>query len=335
MKLFSCFSGIEAASVALEPLGFKTVGLSEIDPFCCELLKQKFPGITNFGDIKQHKSWRLSTAIDLAVGGPPCVSYSVAGQRQGMADARGNLTLEYLSFLERAKPRWFILENVNGLLSSNNGKDFGTILWHLGQFGYGFAYKVFNSQYYGVPQRRRRLFIVGYLGDWRRAAAVLFEPESLQRNLEQSQKEKGKPPGFVKNTIRTKSKKIWRMTAFGQYTLSNVSSTLKARDYKDATDLVDHYCVHAKQDPIYSKNISLPLGAKDEGHAIIKNGVRRLTPVECERLQGFPDNWTRIAYRNKPPEQCPDGPRYKAIGNSFAVPVVRWIGERIKEVDQY
>jgi DNA (cytosine-5)-methyltransferase 1 len=298
LKLFSCFSGIEAASVALKPLGFKTVGLSEIDPFCCELLKQKFPGITNFGDIKRHGSWRLSTAIDVAVGGPPCVSYSVAGQRQGMADARGNLTLEYLSFLEQAKPRWFILENVYGLLSSNEGKDFGTILWHLAKFGYGFAYKIFDAQHYGVPQRRRRLFIVGYLGDWRRAAAVLFEPKSLQWDTKKRKDQTNKTQSNSQNCL-TKS----------------VTGALCADSHPGSYSGQDAYSNRLIPD--------------------IKNGVRRLTPVECERLQGFPDNWTRIAYRNKPPEQCPDGPRYKAIGNSFAVPVVRWIGERIKEVDQY
>ena len=327
MKLFSCFSGIEAASVALKPLGFKTVGLSEIDPFCCELLKQKFPGITNFGDIKRHGAWRLSTAIDVAVGGPPCVSYSVAGQRQGMADARGNLTLEYLSFLKQAKPRWFILENVYGLLSSNGGKDFGTILWHLAKFGYGFAYKIFDAQYYGVPQRRRRLFIVGYLGDWRRAAAVLFKPKSLQGDTKKRKDQTNKTQSNSQN-CPTKS-------VTGALCADSHPGSYSGQDAYSNRLIPDTYCVHAKQDPIYSKNISLPLGAKDEGHAIIKNGVRRLTPVECERLQGFPDNWTRIAYRNKPPEECPDGPRYKAIGNSFAVPVVRWIGERIKEVDQY
>ncbi len=334
MKVFSCFSGIEAASVAFKPLGFEMVGFSEVDKFCSELLKQKFPNIKNYGDITKHREWKLPRSIDFLCGGPPCQSYSLAGLRKGMEDSRGNLSLEYLSFLKQTQPRWILMENVFGILSSNKGRDFGTILASLAKLGYGFAYAVLDAQNFGVPQRRRRVFVVGHSGGaWRRPAQVLFNTKSLFGHIEESRKKKCKPPGFVKSTIRKDSKKIWRMTAFGEYTLSNVSSTLKARDYKDATDLVDDYCVHAKQDPIHSKNISLPLGAKDEGHAIIKNGVRRLTPLECERLQGFPDNWTRIGYKNKPPEDCPDAPRYKAIGNSWAVPVVRWIGERIKEFD--
>tara|TARA_R110000824_G_scaffold8994_2_gene40640 strand:+ start:1248 stop:2387 length:1140 start_codon:yes stop_codon:yes gene_type:complete len=376
-NVFSCFSGIEAASVAFEPLGFKTVGLSEVDPFCCELLKQKIPGAVNYGDITKHREWELPRSIDLVCGGPPCQSFSLAGLRKGMEEPRGNLSLTYLSFLDRVRPRWVLIENVLGILSSNNGRDFGTILGGLAECGYGFAYAVLNAQNFGVPQRRRRVFIVGHSGgDWKRAGAVLFNPQSVFGNPEESRKEKSR----ITERIRKGSEnngQAYRMTAFGEYVEDGSASTIKARDYKDATDLVSSfYCVHGKQDPISIKNKSLPLGAKDQGHAIISEfetfdnhpqdsrikpcdtpalnakagtgggnlplvlnnkvrAVRRLTPVECERLQGFPDNWTRIAYRNKPPELCPDGPRYKAIGNSWAVPVVRWIGERIKEVDQW
>ena len=154
-NVFSCFSGIEAASVAFEPLGFKTVGLSEVDPFCCELLKQKIPGTLNFGDIKKHREWKLPRSIDFCVGGPPCQSWSIGGLRKGMEDPRGNLSLTYLSFLERVRPRWVLIENVLGLLSSNNGQDFGTILGGLAECGYGFAYAVLNAQNFGVPQRRQ------------------------------------------------------------------------------------------------------------------------------------------------------------------------------------
>jgi DNA (cytosine-5)-methyltransferase 1 len=308
-NVFSCFSGIEAASVAFEPLGFKTVGLSEVDPFCCELLKQKIPGAVNYGDITKHREWELPRSIQMVCGGPPCQSFSLAGLRKGMEEPRGNLSLQYLSFLDRVRPRWVLIENVLGLLSSNNGQDFGTILGGLAQCGYGFAYAVLDAQHFGVPQRRRRVFIVGHSGgDWKRAGAVLFNSESVFGNLEESRKEKSR----IAKRIRKGSEnngQAYRMTAFGEYVEDGLASTIKARDYKDATDLVSSfYKVRA---------------------------VRRLTPVECERLQGFPDNWTRIAYRNKPPELCPDGPRYKAIGNSWAVPVVRWIGERIKEVDQW
>lgn len=336
MKVFSCFSGIEAASVAFKPLGFEMVGFSEVDKFCSELLKQKFPNIKNYGDITKHREWKLTRSIDFLCGGPPCQSFSIAGSRKGMDDPRGNLSLEYLSFLKQTDPRWILIENVPGILSSNKGQDFATILGSLAKCGYGFAYAVLDAQNFGVPQRRRRVFVVGHSGgDWRRPAQVLFNAKSLFRHIEES--------GEKKNNVAKKIKKSsnvngqgYRMTAFGEYVQDQLASTIKARDYKDATDLVSSFCVHAKQEPISLKNKSLAIGAKDQGHAITTNtkkAVRRLTPVECERLQGFPDNWTRIAYRNKPPEDCPDGPRYKAIGNSWAVPVVRWIGERIKEFD--
>lgn len=331
MRLFSCFSGIEAASVALEPLGFKTIGLSEIDPFCCELLKQKFLGIKNFGDIKQHKSWRLSTAIDFLCGGPPCQSFSIAGLRKGMEDTRGNLSLEYISFIKQTQPRWILMENVFGILSSNKGRDFGTILASLAKLGYGFAYAVLDAQNFGVPQRRRRVFVVGHSGgDWRRPAQVLFNAKSLFGHIEESEKKK------LQSKHKTQDCPQSGIT--GTLCADSHPASYSGQDAYTNKLIPETYCVHAKQDPISLKNKSLALGAKDQGHAIITNtkkAVRRLTPIECERLQGFPDNWTRIAYRNKPREDCPDGPRYKAIGNSFAVPVVRWIGERIKEVDQY
>jgi len=371
VKVFSCFSGIEAASVAFKPLGFEMVGFSEVDKFCSELLKQKFPNIKNYGDITKHRKWKLPRSIDFLCGGPPCQSFSLAGLRKGMEDARGNLSLEYLSFLKQIQPRWILMENVFGILSSNKGRDFGTILASLAKLGYGFAYCVLDAQNFGVPQRRRRVFVVGHSGgDWKRPAQVLFNAKSLFGHIEES----GEKEDNVTKTIKKSSSvngQGYRMTAFGQYVEDQVASTIKARDYKDATDLVSSFCVHGTQSPILEKNKSLPLGAKDRGHAIKteyktltfksdsnpqfmafdkniastlttkcqstaflkENKVRRLTPLECERLQGFPDNWTRIAYRNKPPEDCPDGPRYKAIGNSWAVPVVRWIGERIKSFD--
>ena len=295
-NVFSCFSGIEAASVAFEPLGFKTVGLSEVDPFCCELLKQKIPGTLNFGDIKKYREWKLPRSIDLVCGGPPCQSWSIGGLRKGMEDPRGNLSLTYLSFLDRVRPRWVLIENVLGLLSSNNGQDFGTILGCLAQCGYGFAYSVLDAQNFGVPQRRRRVFIVGHSGgNWKRAGAVLFNPQSVFGNPEEGRNER-----------RELKRKAERSPQDG------ITGAICADTHPGCYSGQDAY----------------------QNRLIPEDKVRRLTPVECERLQGFPDNWTRIAYRNKPPELCPDGPRYKAIGNSWAVPVVRWIGEKIKEVDQ-
>jgi DNA (cytosine-5)-methyltransferase 1 len=178
MKYSSVCSGIEAATVAWHPLGWEPQWFSEIEAFPSSVLKHHYPETPNYGDMTNFKEWS-NEPIDLFVGGTPCQSFSVAGLRKGMDDPRGNLALTYLAIADKYRPRWLVWENVPGVLSSNGGRDFGAFLGALGQLGYGFAYRVLDAQYFGVAQRRRRVFVVGYLGDWRRAAAVLFERESL------------------------------------------------------------------------------------------------------------------------------------------------------------
>ena len=190
MKYLSVCSGIEAASVAWHPLGWIPVGFSEIEPFPGAVLAHHFPTTPNFGDMTQHEQWPIEPgSIDILVGGTPCQSFSVAGLRQGLKDPRGNLMLTFLAIAARLRPRWIVWENVPGVLSSNGGRDFGSFLGGLGQLGYGFAYRVLDAQWmrtqrypHAVPQRRRRVFVVGCLGDQRSAAAVLFERESVFRN---------------------------------------------------------------------------------------------------------------------------------------------------------
>jgi len=179
IRYLSVCSGIEAASVAWEPLGWTPVAFAEIDPFPSAVLKHRFPNIPNLGDFTRITAADVGP-IDLLVGGTPCQSFSVAGLRGGLADDRGNLALEFLRLADRTRPRWLVWENVPGVLSSNGGRDFGAILGGMVELGYGFAYRVLDAQHFGVPQRRRRVFVVGYLGDWRPAAAVLFERHSLQ-----------------------------------------------------------------------------------------------------------------------------------------------------------
>ena len=182
-------SGIEAASVAWHSLGWTPVGFSEIEPFPCAVLAHHFPKVTNYGDMSKFRDWSIRAGdIDLLVGGTPCQSFSVAGLRQGLNDPRGNLMLTFLAIAEHLKPKWILWENVPGVLSSNGGRDFASFLGALGQLGYGFAYRVLDAQWCrahghprAVPQRRRRVFVVGCLGDQRSAAKVLFESESLQR----------------------------------------------------------------------------------------------------------------------------------------------------------
>ncbi len=316
MRYGSVCSGIEAATMAWHGLGWEPAFFSDIEKFPVAVLQHHYPDVPCHGDFTDITEDDYGP-IDLLVGGTPCQSFSVAGLRGGMDDERGNLALEFIRLAQRKRPQWLVWENVPGVLSSNGGRDFGSFLGALAEIGYGFAYRVLDAQFFGVAQRRRRVFVVGYLGDWRRAAAVLFERESLSGNPAPSREEGQKvapavttgPPFSRTGNERVECEAIVPMQVFdkqpiGQYGNGEVSSTLAARDYKDATDLV-------------AEELS----------------VRRLTPTECERLQGFPDGFTQIPWRNKPAENCPDGPRYKALGNSMAVPVMRWIGERIQAVE--
>jgi DNA (cytosine-5)-methyltransferase 1 len=453
-----------------------------------------------------------------------------------MQDPRGNLTLTYLGLADKLKPRWIVYENVPGLLSSNGGRDFGAFLGALVQLGYGFAYRILDAQHFGVPQRRRRVFVVACLGDWRAAAEVLSLREGLRGYLETGNKKRksfapdagasveagglprtvgticadthpgaytgqdaytgrlipainpatnvqpytassfaqyaegvgtvrasGGDLGGGSETLLTQPKSHWdgghvhptlnqsakgsggvgssNQELFSQggaylvpgepipiqdgremekkqnglgianqgdpaYTIDTTGAQAAAIPFRkskracsttdnetlvpaDASntlnnfDLGDTRTTHAvvqhqmpgsvaptigASGPPYSRtgnerveaealaitfqpsNLRREAGAdpstttttttlkasagNQTPHVATPMAVRRLTPVECERLQGFPDNWSRISWKGKPEEQCPDGPRYKACGNSMAVPVMRWIGERIAAVSQ-
>jgi DNA (cytosine-5)-methyltransferase 1 len=380
MNFLSVCSGIEAASVAWNPLGWEAVGFSDIDPFSCAFLAHRFPKIQNFGDLNNYAEWKCQP-IDILCGGTPCQAFSVAGLRAGLTDPRGNLALVFLGCLDRFRPRWVVWENVPGVLSSishdapdtsdfeaGNGRFFDETLCYtaeeihafnaflagLSELGYGWAYRVLDAQYFGVPQHRRRVFVVGYLGDWRRAGAVLFDPDCLRRNPSA----RGKTGEEITGTLGARTSAgggigrrpeedviFARMLAMGEYTLDDRASTLKLRDFKAATDLVVQPvafdCKASGRNGFGVGEVSPTLRAMGHknshsnggGNAAVINhrGVRRLTPREHERLQGFPDDWTLIPYRGKP---AADGPRYRAVGNSWAVPVVRWIGQRIAFVDE-
>jgi DNA (cytosine-5)-methyltransferase 1 len=232
-----------------------------------------------------------------------------------------------------------VWENVPGVLSSNGGRDFGTFLGALGELGYGFAYRVLDAQFFGVAQRRRRVFVVGYLGDWRPAAAVLFESESLQRDSKQSRAKRQETPTDAEGSVGT--------TGFAGNVESQVAACLQTTcdDYSRADGFntvieqvaqpiaVDTYNYTTNEHT--TQTIRSQCDTEHIGAVLQTMAIRRLTPKECERLQGFPDDWTKIPYRNKPADQCPDGPRYKACGNSMAVPVMRWIGTRIQMIENY
>lgn len=486
---------MEAASVAWHPLGWKPVGFSEIEPFPCAILKHRFPDTPNYGSLTEYAQWPIERgAADLLVGGTPCQSFSVAGLRKGLEDPRGNLALVFLGLADKLKPRWIVWENVPGVLSSNGGRDFGSFLGALVELGYGFAYRVLDAQHFGVPQRRRRVFVVACLGDWRAPAEVLFEPDCVRRDPKKGRAKGQGAAAGAEGGVGANGRKWPADTActlnaaFGQklgledqhalggaslfvptkpivmssgqtnaaisedmaHTLnathetqtvampvvidraafnqgqnaqyephigeSEVMDSLVARgphavgqplpyrkskraqsDKDDETwvegdvsktlnnfDLGDTRTTHAVVGPIAIQGTIIGRGEnagpqgtgateggpmftltktdihgvahcsdvaptvtssgppysrtgneRVEAEAIVATpmAVRRLTPNECLRLQGFPDNWSRIPWKGKPAEECPDGPQYKAAGNSMAVPVMRWIGERIAAVD--
>lgn len=546
MKYVSIFSGIEAATVAWHPLGWEPLAFSEIDPFPSTVLQHHYPDIPNLGDITKIDWSPYVGAADIVVGGSPCQSFSVAGKREGLAGASG-LMFEYIRAVRELRPRWFVWENVPGAFTSERGEAYRQLLSEMDALGYGLAWRVLDAQFFGVAQRRERVFLVGSLGTMR-CAEVLFERESLSWNhqssrqkrqalTEEAQERVGEadhdsgclnpgetqsrrvyPTSGVYPTLSTREKSGQNQesvfTQFGddvagtltsrydsspcvdrganvvvderdkvflcqtaqtgsngklvkqddvmntldrtnstavaaldfnptdarlRYANDDVSQTLTARartggnqvplvqvqplvfnpnagitekgggfalsedvtptlktdhnptvafasNQRDevrelevsgalaaqpgikqqtyicradgqanamtSVDMAPTLTSHAKKDPpliypaedsigedaLIQRDMSATLSTHNT-QTLITGGrekrsltVRRLTPRECERLQGFPDDYTDIPYRNK--EHAPDGPRYKALGNSMAVPVMRWIGERIHMVEE-
>ena len=526
MRFLSVCSGIEAVSVAWQPLGWQPAMFAEIDPFCCWLLRSRYRAsrptfmpsphdapdrkeakrraaairnvvalpadgdVVNAGDFTKIGKEDVGT-IDLLAGGTPCQSFSIAGNRAGLDDPRGNLTIEFARLADRLRPLWVVWENVPGVLSIDGGRTFGAFLRMLVECGYGIAYRILNAEYFGVPQRRRRVFVVGCAGDWRAAAAVLLDRASLSGHPPPRREARkdiaptlsvrahgGGGPGshfdldggLIAGTMKSNNGGGgWSNSvdhAAGGYMVpvastDDISHCLNAggmgrQDYETETliahslsadgfdasedgtgrgipmvpvaimtahtqsngggfsDGVAHTLESGSAQAIAfnlrgrnggalpeaadaaslrastggSSNSYVAFSAKDYGadsdeiaptlrgmghegshangggqiavafstnqrgelrerpvHASLNRSrgggnqfdgvmeqmaVRRLTPRECERLQGFPDDYTLVEYRAK---LAADGPRYKALGNSMAVPVMRWIGERIAAVD--
>lgn len=301
MRFGSLCSGIDAASVAWNPLGWKAAWFSEIDNFASTVLRARYPDVPNLGDMTAMDFCERAAAngaIDVLVGGTPCQSFSIQGLRGGLDDARGNLCLRFVQIVRDLNPRWIVWENVVGVLSSNGGRDFGTFLGALAKLGYGWAYRVLDAQHFGVAQRRQRVFLVGCFGDWRQPAGVLFDSQACATNAQtpataRSQRE---------SRNRGASRRVFGWTGdttpkFG----IDVVPTLKA----------------------YQGGEGVGILSGDE--------FRRLTAREWERLMGMPDDYTQVSFNGKP---ASESARRTAIGNSFCVPVVKWIGERIHFMEE-
>lgn len=364
MDVVSLFAGIGGFDLAFERAGATVTLQSELEPHCQKLLARRFPGIELIPDVCDV----VKPEADIIVGGFPCQDISVAGRRAGLAGDRSGLWYEFARILDESRPAWCVIENVAGLLSSNSGRDLGTILGALGDIGYGFTYRVLDAQFFGVPQRRRRVFIVGCLGDARRAGEILLEPEGGCWNPST----RGEARADVAPTLAARTRGGgWPGTdeAADGYVIpaepgSGVVNALTASglggggpddNLAQAGHLVAAQChgnnvgpigtlragnggitggvpfvggpiaFHVTQDPITSETRfpSMSTGNKD-GCATLgvaqPLGVRKLMPIECERLQGFPDGWT---------DGFADTTRYRMLGNAVAVPVVEWIARRM------
>lgn len=412
MRYASVCDGIGAAHCAWTPLGFECAWTSEIDPFAMAVVDHhwKLPNLGDMTKINAKKAIKKHGPTDLFVGGTPCQSFSVAGLRQGLDDPRGNLALVFLGLLDQLRPRWVVWENVPGVLSSSEGRDFGAFLGAMEELGYGWAYRTLDAQFvrveshpWAVPQRRRRVFVVGYLGDSRRANSVFLERQSMC-GYPSSRRVAGETVAGTLNPGAHPGSYNGQDAYSGHLIpqAMNVANCMTQRMYKGISPKVDEgqtpvivfqprigrngraalscgggatsdsrNCVafdptqitHPENrsnpkpgDPsptlakrghppvlAFTNNggktslgISIehapPMGTINSTHGMIARGlsVRRLTPRECERLQGFPDDYTLVEYRNKP---ATDTPRYQALGNSMAVNVMSWIGQRIKIAD--
>lgn len=402
MKYISLCSGIEAASQAFIPLGWTPIAFSEIEPFPCAVLKHKYPNVPNHGDLSKYDWGEYRGKADLVCAGFPCQAFSIAGLRGSLEDCRGNLSIIGIRAIHTIRPRWVLLEQVPGVLSAE-GNAFGCILaglsgadaplvpgtedgkWRSAGIvsgpGYGLAWRILNAEFFGVPQRRERIFIIGYLGDWRRAAQVLFEPHGVPgysaESCEAGQAtageaadsagadskplafkiRQGKFGGGSKGYLGSEDKAFTVATGNDQNIMTvrwqnkndglvqdDKSATLKSSgtttDERSVGAYVYHFSVHQNASgEIQTSEHGFTVGttsnasARNTGKIMENDSIRRLTPGECSKLQGFPAEYTAIPYKGKVAEQCPDGPRYKAIGNSWAVPCARWIGERIQNIE--
>ena len=310
MRYISLFSGIEAATVAAEGLGLVPVAFSEIDPFPSAVLAYHYPNVPNVGDVSKV-DWRpYRGKCDLIVGGSPCQSFSIAGKREGLNGASG-LMWEYVRAIREVCPQWIVWENVPGALSSSGGDDFRCLLSALDELGYGLAWRILDAQFFGVPQRRRRVFLVGHFGA-KPPTEILFERESLRGDFE------------------TSRKKREAITERAGRCSEGASKGIKQTTYLCMADDNAHTAIDKDVCGTLKVCGSAPMIAYDGGDMV----VRKLTPMECERLQGFPDDYTKVPYKGKHSDDCPDTPRYKALGNSMAVPVMRWIFERLDTVSK-
>lgn len=416
MRYLSLFSGIEAATQAWQPLGWECVAVSEIEPFPCAVLEHHYPNVPNLGDVTKITEQQIKDLgqIDLIVFGSPCQNLSVAGNRKGFEGEQSSLFYAAMEIIKHAKrhckTRFALWENVPGAFSSNKGADFTEVVKHMAGLdelntptnGWGkegaavgsnglLEWSVLDAQWFGLAQRRKRVFAIVDFGEWASRPPILLERESLRGDSAPSRETR---QGFTADVGAS----TCREGSFGQFVETQAGGTVKASGGCLGGGSESLICCHGTQDPVTNTETAYAMGCNSGQENVIaiagnvigrapKNGgnhngfdesgacytlttndrhavavsdvcgtltrshgdrgvcmdsfasgqcaigkgyVRRLTPIECERLQGFPDDFTKIPYRNKSADDCPKGVRYKALGNSMAVNVMAWIGQRVQ-----
>ena len=436
MRYLSLFSGIEAATQAWRPLGWECVAVSEIEPFPCAVLEHHYPNVPNLGDVTKITEQQIKDLgrIDLIVFGSPCQNLSVAGNRKGFDGEQSSLfytAMEVIKYAKRhCQTRFALWENVPGAFSSNKGADFTEVVKHMAGLndldtptnGWGkegaavgshglLEWSVLDAQWFGLAQRRKRVFAIVDFGDWASRPPILLERESLRGDSAPSRETRQDFTADVRAST-------YREGGFGQFVETQAGGTVKAsggclgggseslavysfdslasnsmksknphsgcRQVELAKCLdTSNGCPSKNQGGLAVVAIAGNIIGRTDGNGGNGNGfdesgacytlttndrhavavsdvcgtltrshgdrgvcmdsfasgqcaidsgyVRRLTPIECEKLQGFPPNFTKIPYRNKSADDCPNSPRYKALGNSMAVNVMAWIGQRVQQ----
>ena len=403
MKVGSLFTGVGGIDLGLERSGHTIVWQVERDKQARSILRKHWPDTPIYDDVQTvggtdgGAGRTILEDVDLICGGFPCQDLSVAGNRRGLAGEKSQLWHEFHRILEELRPKYCLVENVPGLLSSNQGRDMEVVLKGLEDLGYQWQYRVLNSQYFGVPQRRRRVFIVGYLGGGCQPQVLLereglsWHPATSREEGQGSTRESGdrsagggearsfqwqaspqQTMSITENTpylSTTKVPAVYRASGFSSYKEDTVATTLRANQQKQTdTDLVlpriftqnsrdevryvngdgqltgalaahpgvkqQNYVTtyHPLAPTLFASGAGTErvASAGSEAQFIVGNRPRRLTPRECERLQGFPDDWTRFADTG---EEIADGPRYRMMGNAVTVNVAEFIGSQLKQVE--
>ena len=316
MKAISLFSGVGGLDMGFERAGIETVLQAERDPWCLEVLAKHWPETERVTDVRDVQGGR----VDTIYGGFPCQDVSVAGKRAGLGGERSGLWFEFERILSELRPRWAVIENVPGLLSSNKGRDFAVILDGLEDLGYSVGWAVLDAQNFGVPQRRRRVFVVA--GATRRSVEqVLSLCESCGGNPETS----AAPRARIADTPESGVARALGGVGGGQ-DYSSSKGTLVVPD-TDRMTFIPEIAWALQERDAKGADSDTKVGHLLPQHA---GGVRRLTPLECERLMGWPDDWTRWTAGGK---EIADSHRYRMAGNGVVASVAEWLGHRIVAVD--